>query len=256
VNIIVNKSNIRAKADLKACLDAGVPMYITSLGSPKEVIAEAHKTGAKVFCDVTTLDYAKKVVDMGADGVIAVSQGAGGHAGPISPLVLVPYLRKHLEVPIVLAGGIATGRGLAAALALGASAVQIGTRFIASTECNADQSYKDAIVHADPEDIVLTSKLTGTPAAVIRTPYVDKLGLELNPIERFLLKNSATKKWFKLAVNARGALMLKNAAHKATWKEVWSAGQGVGLIDSVKTVREIVDEIVAECHSTVEGLPA
>ncbi|MBI3543178.1 MAG: nitronate monooxygenase, partial [Deltaproteobacteria bacterium] len=92
VNLIVNKSNIRQGADLKVCLDEGVPMFITSLGSPKEVIAEAHKNGAKVFCDVTTLEYAKKVQDLGADGVIAVSAGAGGHAGPISPLVLVPYL--------------------------------------------------------------------------------------------------------------------------------------------------------------------
>lgn len=254
INIIVNKSNIRANADLKACLDAGVPMFITSLGSPKEVIAEAHRNGAKVFCDVTTLDYAKKVQDLGADGVIAVSAGAGGHAGPISPLVLVPYLASHLQIPVVLAGGIANGRGLAAALALGASAVQIGTRFIASSECNADQGYKDAIVRSAPEDIVLTSKLTGTPAAVIKTPFVEKLGLELNSLERVLLKNSRTKKWFKLLVNARGALLLRNAAAKATWKEVWSAGQGVGLIDEVKPVRDIVDDIVTEAREVLSGL--
>ncbi|HRK03353.1 MAG TPA: nitronate monooxygenase, partial [Oligoflexia bacterium] len=146
VNIIVNKSNLRAEPDLKACLDEGVPLFVTSLGSPKQVIADAHKNGAKVFCDVVNVEYAKKVQDLGADGVIAVSQGAGGHAGPISSMVLVPYLKKHLSIPIVAAGGIATGRGLAAALALGASAVQIGTRFIASTECRVNESYKKAIV--------------------------------------------------------------------------------------------------------------
>lgn len=251
VNIIVNKSNIRQSADLKACLDEGVPLFITSLGSPKEVIAEAHKNGAKVFCDVTTLDYAKKVQDLGADGVIAVSAGAGGHAGPISPLVLVPYLVKNLDIPVVLAGGVATGRQLAAALMLGASAVQIGTRFIASTECKADQGYKNAIVESEPEDIVLTSKLTGTPAAVIKTPFVEKMGLELNSLERVLLKNSNTKKWFKLMVNMRGALLMKNAATKATWKEVWSAGQGVGLIDSVKPIAEIVEELVSEAREAM-----
>ncbi|MBI3558459.1 MAG: nitronate monooxygenase, partial [Deltaproteobacteria bacterium] len=190
---------------------------------------------------------------MGADGVIAVSAGAGGHAGPISPMVLVPYLVKHLQIPVVLAGGIATGRGLAAALALGASAVQIGTRFIASTECCADDSYKNAIVRSAPEDIVLTPKLTGTPAAVIRTAFVEKLGLELNTIERILLKNQNIKKWFKLLVNARGALLLKNSAAKASWKEVWSAGQGVGLIDSIEPVQKIVDDIIAECQETMAG---
>lgn len=253
VNLIVNKSNIRQNADLKACLDLGVPMFITSLGNPKEVIQEAHKNGAKVFCDVTTLDYAKKVQDLGADGVIAVSAGAGGHAGPISPMVLVPYLAKNLSIPVVLAGGVATGRGLAAALALGASAVQIGTRFIASTECKADAKYKDAIVRSAPEDIVLTPKLTGTPAAVIRTPFIEKLGLELNSLEKALLSSDLTKKWFKLAVNVRGAWLLRNAAAKATWKEVWSAGQGVGLIDSVEPIAKIVEDIVRECEDVLGG---
>ena len=187
VNLIVNKSNLRAPADLKTCLDEGVPMFVTSLGSPKQVIAEAKRNGAKVFCDVTTLDYAKKVQDLGADGVIAVSSGAGGHAGPISPLVLIPYLQKYLSIPVVAAGGIATGRQLASTLALGAAAVQIGTRFIASTECKVEESYKKAILDADPEDVVLTSQLTGTPASVIRTPYVDKIGLDLNPVQKFLL---------------------------------------------------------------------
>lgn len=254
VNIICNRSNIRQEADLKACLDHGTPLFITSLGNPKDVIRDAHKNGAKVFCDVVNLDYAKKVQDMGADGVIAVSSGAGGHAGPISPMVLVPYLQKNLKIPVVLAGGVATGRGLAAAMALGASAVQIGTRFIASTECVADKGYKDAIVNADPEDIVLTSKLTGTPAAVIRTPFVDKLGLELNPVERILLKNSNTKKWFKLMMNARGAWLLSKAAKKASWKEVWSAGQGVGLIDSIEPVQTIVENMVSEYRATLGGL--
>lgn len=110
VNIIVNKSNTRQNEDLKVGLDHGVDMFITSLGSPKKVIEEAHKNGAKVFCDVTNLEHALKVQDMGADGVIAVGSGAGGHAGPISPLVLVPWLKTRLQIPIIAAGESPTGQ--------------------------------------------------------------------------------------------------------------------------------------------------
>lgn len=254
VNLIVNKSNVRVEADLKACLDEGVPIYITSLGSPKHVIKEAHKNGAKVFCDVTTLDYAKKVEDLGADGVIAVSSGAGGHAGPISPMVLIPYLKRHLRIPIVAAGGITSGRGLAAALTLGASAVQIGTRFIASKESKAGDEYKKAILSANPEDIVLTTRISGTPAAVIKTPYIEKVGLELNPIEKLLLGNKRTKKIAKLLVNLRGMKLLSGAVERTTWKQVWSAGQGVGLIDDVLPVKDIVDSIMQEYNETLQAL--
>src|SRR5262249_52308825 len=151
-------------------------------------IRAMHGSGGKVFCDVTTLEYARKVEELGADGLIAVSAGAGGHAGPTSPLVLLPYLRKHIQLPIVAAGGIATGEQMAACLLLGASAVQIGTRFIASEEAKVDDAYKQAILNAEPEDIVLTKKISGTPAAVIKTKYIEKQGLELNPLEEFLMK--------------------------------------------------------------------
>jgi nitronate monooxygenase len=249
VNLIVNKSNVRAAADLKICADEGVPLVITSLGSPRDTIAAMHSSGGKVFCDVTTLDYAKKVEDLGADGLIAVSAGAGGHAGPTSPLVLLPYLRKHTKLPIVAAGGIATGEQVAACLLLGASAVQVGTRFIASKEAKVDAAYKQAILKAQPDDIVLTKKISGTPAAVIRTAYVDKQGLELNPLEEFLMKHDLTKKYTKMARSLWGAYLLQNAAKGATWKEVWSAGQGVGLIDSILPCEEIVQMLIRECRA-------
>lgn len=249
VNLIVNKSNVRAGADLKVCADEGVPVVITSLGSPKETIKAMHSVGSKVLCDVTTLDYAKKVEDLGADGVIAVSAGAGGHAGPTSPLVLLPYLKQHIKLPIVAAGGVATGEQLAACLLLGASAVQVGTRFIASNEAKVDKSYKNAILKAEPEDIVLTKKISGTPAAVIRTPYIDKQGLELNPLEEFLMKNGLTKKYTKMARSLWGAYLLQKAAKNTTWKEVWSAGQGVGLIDDILPAAEIVQELVRGCRA-------
>jgi nitronate monooxygenase len=248
VNLIVNKSNVRAAADLAVCAEEGVPLVITSLGSPKDTIQQMHKVGSKVFCDVTTLEYAKKVEDLGADGVIAVSAGAGGHAGPTSPLVLLPYLKKHVKLPIVAAGGIATGEQIAACLLLGASAVQIGTRFIASEEAKVDSAYKKAILKAEPEDIVLTKRISGTPAAVIKTKFIEKQGLELNPVEEYLMKHELTKKYTKMARSLWGAYLLQKAAKNTTWKEVWSAGQGVGLIDEILPAGEIVQRLVRECR--------
>jgi nitronate monooxygenase len=252
VNLIVNQANTRQGPDLEVCVEERVPMIITSLGNPKETIRRMHDVGGKVFCDVTTLDYAKKVEDLGADGVIAVSAGAGGHAGPISPLVLIPYLKKHLGIPVVAAGGIATGDQMAAALMLGASAVQIGTRFIATKEAAVDEAYKKAILDADPEDIVLTKKISGTPAAVIRTPYIDKVGLELNPLEALLMKHPKTKKYMKLVRAYLGAKALGNAAAGTTWKEVWSAGQGVGLIEDVRPAAEVVQNLVEQYHQAFQ----
>lgn len=219
VNLIVNQANPRQHADLDVCAEEKIPLVITSLGNPKETIRRMHEVGGKVFCDVTNLSYAQKVQDLGADGVIAVSAGAGGHAGPISPLVLIPYLKKHLRIPVIAAGGIATGEQMAAAMLLGASAVQIGTRFIATNEAKVDDRYKNAIVNSEPDDIVLTKKISGTPAAVINTEYVKKQGLELNPFEAFLLKNPRTKKYMKMARAYIGAKALEKAVSTTTWKK-------------------------------------
>jgi nitronate monooxygenase len=254
VNVIVNKSNTRQGEDLKWALESGVNMFITSLGNPKTVIQEAHKNGAKVFCDVTNLEHALKVQDLGADGVIAVSQGAGGHAGPVSPLVLIPWLKRELEISVVAAGGVAHGASMAACLALGADAVSVGTRFIACKEATVDQTYKQAIVDATAEDIVLTSRISGTPAAVIRTPYIEKTGLELPWITRKLKDNSYTKKYVVPLIHVLGMKALEKAAQNPTWKNVWSAGQSVGLVDEILTVREIIDKMVNEYDASVASL--
>ncbi len=254
VNLIVNKASPRASVDLEICAEEKVPFVITSLGSPKEVIRRMHEVGSRVFCDVTTFEYAQKVQDLGADAVIAVSSGAGGHAGPISPLVLIPYLKRRLKIPVIAAGGIATGEQIAAALLLGADGVQLGTRFIATTEARVSQGYKDAIVAAKPEDIVMTLRISGTPAAVIRTPYIDQVGLELNPIEKFLLKNPWTRKYAKMARMLAGSKALEKAAEasgKTTWKEVWSAGQSSGLIEDVLPASEVVEKLMRECHEAL-----
>lgn len=254
VNIIVNKSNTRQGEDLKWALEAGVELFITSLGSPKSVITEAHKNGAKVICDVTNLEHALKVQDMGADGVIAVASGAGGHAGPISPLVLLPWLRSELRIPVIAAGGISHGSGLAAVMALGAAGASIGTRFIASREATIDEAYKRAVVQASAEDIVLTSRISGTPAAVIRTPYIEKMGLDLPWLVKLLKENKATKKYVVPLIHLMGMRSLDEAASKPTWKTVWSAGQSVGLIDEILSVREIFAKLLREYDEALSRL--
>lgn len=255
VNVIVNKSNSRQQDDLKIALDLGVDMFITSLGNPKDVIKEAHKNGAKVFSDVTNLEHALKVQDLGADGVIAVGSGAGGHAGPISPIVLIPWLKEKLNIPIIAAGGVATGATMAAMLALGADGVSIGTRFITSKEATVDPAYKKAILDSTPEDIVLNSRISGTPANVINTDYVKKMGDDLPLIVTMLKNNPLTKKFVVPLIHLAGMKALENAATKPTWKTVWGAGQGVGLIHEVLSCEEIVQKLVQEYHDTVKGMP-
>ncbi len=255
VNIIVNKSNARQMDDVKCALDAGVELFITSLGSPKQVIIDAHNNGAKVICDVTNLEHALKVQEMGADGVIAVSTGAGGHAGPITPFVLLPWLKNELKIPVIAAGGIADGRTMAASLVLGASAVSIGTRFIASKEASVDMAYKEAIVKSNPEDIVMTTRISGTPAAVIRTPYIEKMGLDLPWYLKMLKNQKLTKKYVVPLIHFLGMKQLEAAASGPTWKTVWSAGQSVGLVHDILSCEEIMQKLVKEYDEAAQIPP-
>jgi nitronate monooxygenase len=255
VNIIVNKSNQRQGDDLKFALDAGVDLFITSLGNPATVIREAHRNGAKVVCDVTNLTHAMKVQELGADGVVAVGAGAGGHAGPVSPLVLVPWLKEKLSIPIIAAGGIAMGSQMASALALGASAVHIGTRFIASREAEVDRAYKQAVIDSTPEDIVMTTRVSGTPAAVINTPYVQKLGLDLPWALKVLKDHPRTKKYVVPLIHLLGMKTLEQAAMKPTWKTVWTAGQSVGLIHETLSCEEIMNRLVEDYEKARASMP-
>lgn len=246
VNLIVNKTSLRMEQDLEVIVRHQVPLVITSLGNPQKVIEAVHSYGGKVFCDVVDLKYAMKVEAQGADGVVAVSSGAGGHAGAVSPMVLLPYLKKSLKIPVIAAGGIVNGQQILAALVLGADGVQIGTRFIATPEATASDDYKKAIISSAPEDIVMTRRISGTPAAVIRTPYIDKVGLDLHPVEAFLRKHPLTMKYAKLMRMMLGSKSLEAAANKTTWKTVWSAGQGVGLIDSIEPAGDVVKNLARE----------
>tara|TARA_B100000749_G_scaffold280899_1_gene281041 strand:+ start:126352 stop:127356 length:1005 start_codon:yes stop_codon:yes gene_type:complete len=257
VNLIVNKSNPRQADDLKHCLNHGVELFITSLGNPKTIIEEAHKQGAKVICDVTNLEHAKKVQDLGADGVVAVGQGAGGHAGPITPLVLIPWLKSELEIPVIAAGGIANGQTMAAAMALGASAVHVGTRFIASKEAQpVGQDYLQAVVEASPEDIVLSDRISGTPCNFIKTEYFEQVSENMPYLIKQLKKHPLSKKYVVPAIHYLGMKSLeKSVGEKTDRKKVWCAGQTVGLINEIKTCKEIVDEFISQYEETIKNMP-
>jgi len=254
VNLIVNKSNIVAKKQLYKCLDMGVDFFITSLGSPEEVIRESKKLGIKVFCDVIEESYAKKVEDLGADGVIAVNSGAGGHLGNIPASVLVPALKAKCSIPIISAGGVGTGSGILSILALGADGLSIGTPFIATQESGINEDYKKACVDYSAEDIVVTTKLSGSRCTVINTPYVKKIGTEQNIIENVLNKNKQIKKYAKMLTYYKGMKALEKAAFSATYSSVWCAGTSLEFTHKVETIPAIVERFKAEMNEAEKNL--
>ena len=241
INLIVQKTNPLYRKHLEICVAKKVPFYITSLGNPKEVIERAHAYGAKVFCDVTNLEHAKKCNDLGCDGFIAVGQGAGGHAGPNPLHLLVPSLKQSFpNTPVIGAGGIATGQGLASVLMLGAAGASVGTRFIATSEAGVNDAYKQAVVDSKMTDIVLTTKISGTPCTIINTPYAKKIGYKQNAIERFLSSNKQTRKYFKMWVQWSGMKKLEKSVMPANYKTLWCAGQSVELIDEVQSIADVI----------------
>ena len=189
INLIVNKSNFKYKEQLRICCEEKVDFIITSLGSPEETIKKAHELGIKVFCDVTDLNFALKVEKLGADAIIAVNKEAGGHAGKISFKDLLPQLVQKCSIPIISAGGVGDAKGIQRMLNLGAAGVSMGSLFIATKEAPVSEEYKQACVQYGASDIVLTTKISGTPCTVINTPYVQEVGTTQNWIERFLSKN-------------------------------------------------------------------
>ena len=176
INLIVNKSNIKLAKQLATCVELEVDFIITSLGSPEKVIDVCKPKGIKVFCDVVEKKYAKKVEELGADAVIAVNCNAGGHAGKLSPEEIIPLLNNHCSIPIISAGGIGTKNGVDTIMNLGAAGLSIGSPFIACEEAHISEEYKQACVDYGKEDIVFTTKISGTPCTVINTPYVQKIG--------------------------------------------------------------------------------
>jgi nitronate monooxygenase len=243
VNLIVNKSNFKYKDQLKTLIELKVDFIITSLGSPQEVIEQCKPAGIKVFCDVIDLDYAKKVEALGADALIAVNNQAGGHAGRIAPKELVTLLTTNCNIPVISAGGIAFTKDVQEVMSWGAAGVSVGTIFMASEEAPISADYKQALIDYGAKDIVMTSKLSGSPLTVINTPYVQQLGTEANWLERLLQKNKRLKKYVKLLIAWKGMKQIEKAAFGATYQTVWCAGPAIEHVHNVRPMKEIVRQL-------------
>ncbi len=252
VNLIVNKSNPKYKGQLETLLELGVAYIITSLGNPKEVIEKAHAKGIKVFCDVVDLKYAQKVESLGADALIAVNSEAGGHAGKVSPKDLIHLLKENCSIPIISAGGIALGSGLKEVIDWGAAGASIGTIFIACEEADISQEYKQACVDYGADDVVLTTKMSGSALTVINTPYVQSIGTEATFWERLMNNNKSLKKYVKMLIAFRGMRQVEKAAKEATYKTVWCAGPAIEHVKSIKPIAEIINKLTSEYSGAVK----
>ncbi len=226
-------------------LEEGVRFFLTSLGNPKWVCDRVHAVGGVVYHDVTERKWAQKGIDGGVDGLVAVNARAGGHAGRKSPEALLDELRPF-NVPIVSAGGVGTPEEFTRHLRMGYAAVQLGTRFIATPECKASDAYKQAIVDANEEDIVLTERLTGVPVAVIRNAYIEKLGTDAGWFAKWMLRGRRTKHWMRTWYALNSVRRLKRSLHSANVStDYWQAGKSVAGIHDVRPAAQIVREFAA-----------
>ena len=221
-------------------LEEGVRFFITSLGNPKWVAERVHPAGGHVYHDVTERKWGLKGRDAGVDGLIAVNRRAGGHAGPKSAEQLLEEL-GDLGLPLVCAGGIGDASEFVAALRMGYAGVQMGTRFIATTECRASTVYKQAIVDADEQDIVLSERITGVPVAVINTPYIQRMGRKAGPLARWMLRGKRTKHWMRTIYALKSIWQLKRSSlDESGEKDYWQAGKSVARIHGIEPAGDIV----------------
>ncbi len=257
MNVLIERSSKlyleRMRRYVDVAIEEGVRFFVTSLGDPRWVVDRVAPEGGIVYHDVTERKWAEKGLAGGVHGLIAVNDRAGGHAGPLSAERLYQELHD-LGVPIVCAGGIGAEQDFVRALQIGYAGVQLGTRFIATDECGAHSDYKQAIVAASADDIVLTERVTGVPLAVIRTPYVERIGTKVGPIARWLLRGRKTKHWMRTFYALRSAWQLKRAsltgAREKTSKDYWQAGKSVAGIRSVEPAGAIVRRFAsAAAHS-------
>jgi nitronate monooxygenase len=228
VNLIVHGSNDRLEADLETCVAHQVPLVITSLRAPGDVVGRVHAYGGLVFHDVTTVRHAEKALEAGVDGLILVCAGAGGHGGTLSPFALLGEVRRVFDGPVVLAGSITSGEGILAAQAMGADLAYMGTRFIATREANAAPAYKAMIRRARAADIIYTPAFSGVPGNYLR-PSIEAVGLD----PEALPAPSADR---RSPGGGRGK----------AWRDIWGAGQGVGAIDDEPTAADLIDRLRAE----------
>lgn len=231
VNQIAHKSNDRLEKDLETCIRRKVPITITSLRAPHEVIPAIHAYGGIVLHDVISVRHAEKALEAGVDGLILVCAGAGGHAGTLSPFALVGEVRRFFDGPLVLAGAITTGNAILAAQAAGADLAYIGTRFLATPAASVPERYKEEIVRSAAADIVYTDLFSGVPGSYLRHSVV-AAGFDPKNLPR----SDPSKMNFGT----------DSGTEKKVWRDIWSAGQGVGQIDRVQPVAEIVAQLERE----------
>ncbi len=233
VNLIVHGSNRRLTADLEATVKHRVPLVITSLGAVKDVVDAVHSYGGLVFHDVINRRHAEKAAEAGVDGIIAVCAGAGGHAGTLSPFALVPEIKSFFAGTVVLAGAISSGAHILAARAIGADLAYMGTRFIATRESMADERFKQMLVAGAASDIVYTSAISGVNANFLR-PSIVAAGLDPD--------------------NLPAHTKMDMQGEAKVWKDIWSAGQGVGSIGDVPSVEELVARLKGEYEAARAAL--
>ncbi|PYE82363.1 NAD(P)H-dependent flavin oxidoreductase [Pseudoroseicyclus aestuarii] len=236
VNQIVHRSNARLEQDLEVCVAHEVPLVITSLGARPEVNEAVHAYGGTVLHDVTNALHARKAIEKGADGLIAVAAGAGGHAGTLSPFALVQEIRSWFDGPLALSGAISGGRSILAAQAMGADLAYVGSAFIAAEEANAAEDYKRMVVESAAEDIVYTDLFTGIPGNYLRGS-ITRAGLDPDA----------------LGGEARPQPGLEGAK---AWKDVWGAGQGIGGTAASQPAARIIEGWAAEYHAARAALAA
>lgn len=228
VNQIVHTSNSRLDQDVELCIKHKVPVIITSLRAPNEIVDAIHSYGGIILHDVTTIRHAEKALEAGVDGLILVCAGAGGHAGRLSPFALVSEVRQFFDGPIALSGAIANGRSILAAQAMGADLAYMGSAFIATREANAVEEYKKMIVESTGEDILYTNTFTGVHGNYLR-PSVVNAGLDPENLP------GADKSRMNFGSGGTG----KSKA----WKDIWGSGQGIGSVSDVPSVKEYVDRL-------------
>jgi nitronate monooxygenase len=238
VNQICHPSNTRLEHDVRLCVKHKVPIVITSLSPPREIVQAVHSYGGMVFHDVINVRHAKKAAEQGVDGLILVAAGAGGHAGPLSPFALVQEVRQWFDGVIILSGAIATGDAIAASLAMGADLAYSGTKFIATTEANADSAYKQMLVDSAASDILCSSLFTGIHGNYL-TPSIERAGLD----PKNLPEGDKSDMNFE-----------KISGGSKAWKDIWGAGQGLGAIDEIADAASVVQQLRGEFDQSIDRL--
>jgi nitronate monooxygenase len=257
MNVLIERASraydARMRRWMDVALEEGVRFFVTSLGKPRWVVERAAAAGGVVYHDVTERKWALKALEAGVHGLVAVNDRAGGHAGPRSAEALIGEL-GDLGRPVISAGGVGDEAAFVAALRLGYAGVQMGTRFIATDECRVHPDYKRRIVAAGEDDIVLTERVTGVPLAVIRTPYVERVGTRAGPLARWMLRGRKTKYLMRTIYGMRYVRKLKRAVLEGgSSRDYWQAGKSVAGIHSVEPAAEIVRRFAAAARHAGSG---